>query len=129
MPAEQAGEQGPLLARVAQASADIDAAQTLILRDADLLDHTAEPAKLSAVQRAVFLRDFAFAAQSCRKAVAQLFEAAGGSGVYDSSALQRAWRDVNAAAAHTAFNWDNAATGFGRARLGLPPSRFTGPRR
>jgi alkylation response protein AidB-like acyl-CoA dehydrogenase len=129
MPPEQAGEQGALLARIARASADIDAAHTLILRDAELLDNATDPANLSAVQRALILRDFAFAAQSCRSAVTQLFEAAGGSGIYDSSALQRTWRDVNAAASHTAFNWDNAATGFGRARLGLPPSRFTGPRR
>lgn len=129
MPPEQAGEQGAMLARLARASADVDAVETLILRDAEILDSATQPANLSALQRAAIQRDFAFAAQSCRRAVASLFEAAGGSGVYDSSALQRVWRDVNAAAAHTAFNWDNAATGFGRARLGLPPSRFSGPRR
>jgi alkylation response protein AidB-like acyl-CoA dehydrogenase len=129
MAPEQAGEQGALLARLARASADIDAAEALILRDAQMLDTAARPAELSAIQRAAIQRDFAFVAQSCRRAVSSLFEAAGGGGIYDSSALQRAWRDANAAAAHTAFNWDTAATAFGRARLGLPPSRFSGPRR
>jgi alkylation response protein AidB-like acyl-CoA dehydrogenase len=128
-PLEQAAEQGALFARLAGAGAEIDSAEALVRRDAALLDAAAEPGKLTAVERAGLQRDLAFAAQRCRRAVSSLFEAAGGSGIYDSSALQRIWRDVSAATAHTAFNWDEAATGFGRAKLGLAPSRFAGPRR
>ena len=129
MPVEQASEQGALFVRLAKAAADVDAAEALILRDAALLDALTDPAKLSAVDRSRVQRDLAYAAQSCRYAVTSLFEAGGGSGIYDSSALQRIWRDVNSATAHMAFNWDDAAANFGRFRLGLPPSRFAGPRR
>jgi alkylation response protein AidB-like acyl-CoA dehydrogenase len=126
---EQAGEQGALFARYARAAADIDAAYALVLRDAELLDSLRDPAALATVEKARVQRNLAYAAQACRYAVTSLFEASGGSGVYDSSVLQRAWRDVGCATAHAAFNWDGAASGFGRARLGVAASRFTGMRR
>ncbi len=72
-------------------------------------------------------RDWAYAAQKARYAVNALFEAAGGSGIYNSSELQRIWRDVNSAAQHFAFTWDSAMTSYGRAVIGLQPSKF-GPK-
>jgi 3-hydroxy-9,10-secoandrosta-1,3,5(10)-triene-9,17-dione monooxygenase len=127
MSLEQAGEQGALFARLARAAVEIDAAEAHILRDAARLDSVAAPKEFAPVERAGFLMDLAHSAQTCRYAVTRLFEAGGGSGIYDSSALQRMWRDVNAATAHVAFNWDQAATQFGRAQLGIAPSRFAGP--
>ena len=60
--------------------------------------------------------------QSSRHAVNHLFEAAGGSGIYDNSELQRIWRDVNSAAQHFAFTWDSAMNNYGRVLIGLTPS-------
>jgi alkylation response protein AidB-like acyl-CoA dehydrogenase len=129
MSPEQAGEQGALFARLARASAEIDAATALVLASARLLDESPDPAALSALDRSRIQRNYAFAAQQCRYAVTSLFEAGGGSGIYDSSRLQRIWRDANSATAHTAFSWDEAGAGFGRNLLGIAPSRFGGPRR
>ena len=114
----QIAEQSPTLARLAQAAADIDAAF------AARFDSCQTGGPLSAPESSRISRDFAYAAQKCRSAAATLFEASGGSNIYDSSELQRAWRDVNSAAAHTAFTWDVAAPNFARAMLGLPPCAF-----
>ncbi len=57
-----------------------------------------------------------------RYASTRLFEAFGGSAVYQQSPEQRIWRDVNAAAQHFAFTWDSAMTAYGRAAAKLPPS-------
>ena len=44
--------------------------------------------------------------------------------IYDEEPLQRIWRDMNAAAAHNSFVRERSATMFGRALLGLQPSKF-----
>lgn len=125
MSPEQMGEQGASFVRLAKVSAEIDAARALIIADCERLDAIAPGEALTPLDRARILRDLAFAAQSCRYAVTNVFEAGGGSGIYDSSPLQRYWRDGNSATAHAAFVWDEAAAGFGRTFLGLPPSPFS----
>jgi alkylation response protein AidB-like acyl-CoA dehydrogenase len=108
-------------ARVAQAAAEIDAAYSLIVADATRIDALTDPGALSPLDRARIPRDWAYAAQTARDAVARLFAAAGGSATYDESEMQRVWRDVNAAAQHYAFVWDNAMSDYGRVLLGLQP--------
>jgi 3-hydroxy-9,10-secoandrosta-1,3,5(10)-triene-9,17-dione monooxygenase len=125
MKPEQQGEQGALFARMAEAAADVDAARALVLADCELLDTIADPTSLSPVERSRIMRNLAYAAQKCRYAATSMFEAGGGSGIYDSSPMQRIWRDANSATAHTAFAWDDASTAFGRALLGVPPSPFS----
>ena len=116
-----------MFARIAQVSADIDTAYSLVMEDVAIIDNASDPDDIADVQRSRFQRDVAFAAQKCRYAVTSLFEINGGSGIYDSSDLQRIWRDVNAAASHFAFTWDSAATNYGRALLGLGLNKF-GPK-
>jgi 3-hydroxy-9,10-secoandrosta-1,3,5(10)-triene-9,17-dione monooxygenase len=123
----QLAEQSAMFARLAQASADIDAAYALIMEDVAIIDNANDPDDITTLQRVRFQRDAAFAAQKCRYAVTSIFEINGGSGIYESSDLQRIWRDVNASACHFAFTWDNAATNYGRALLGLGLSAF-GPK-
>lgn len=123
----QLAEQSAMFARLAQASADIDSAYSLVMEDVGIIDDAADPADISATQRVRFQRNVAFAAQKCRYAVTSIFEINGGSGIYDSSDLQRIWRDVNAACCHFAFTWDSAATNYGRALLGLSLNAF-GPK-
>ena len=122
----QIGEQGVTLARLAEAAANSDAARGLVLADAAAVDSHAE---FSRADRTRILRNFAYAARTCRQVVTSLFEATGGSGIYNSSTEQRFWRDGNSCTAHTAFNWGLAATEFARAALDLSPSEFLGPRR
>jgi alkylation response protein AidB-like acyl-CoA dehydrogenase len=121
---EQIAERGPLFARIASSAAEIDASVALILADSALLDGVVA-GELDLPARAKLRRDLAFAVGRCRHAVNGLFEAAGGSAIYDGEALQRVWRDINAAGAHVAFGWDDAVNDFARASLGLPPSPYS----
>ncbi|MGH8205727.1 MAG: acyl-CoA dehydrogenase family protein [Steroidobacteraceae bacterium] len=122
MPEDQVSGQAATFARIARASAEIDAAYALTIADAERLDALAAADANSPLARARVLRNWAWAAQTARHAVNQLFEASGGSGIYDSSELQRIWRDVNSAAQHFAFTWDSAMNNFGRVLIGLPSS-------
>jgi 3-hydroxy-9,10-secoandrosta-1,3,5(10)-triene-9,17-dione monooxygenase len=70
------------------------------------------------------MRDIAYAVNKCRHAINSLYEAGGGCAIYVSVDLQRIWRDMNSAAAHNAFMRDKVDTAFGRAALGMPPSKF-----
>ena len=122
--AEQVAEKGALFARAAAAGADIDASVALIEADCAFVDGLERPAEMSLTDRARLRRDFAHAVGRCRDAVNSLFAGAGGASIYAEDALQRVWRDLNAASAHVAFSWDEAVNDFGRARLGLGPSPF-----
>lgn len=125
--AEQIAEQSATLARMAVASADIDAAYASVIQNAERVDSASDPTDLTPEQHARIPRDWAYAAQRSRQSVNSLFEVAGGSATYDFSDLQRIWRDANAASQHVAFTWDSAMTAYGRALVGAPPSKF-GPK-
>lgn len=118
------GEQSATYARIAEAAADIEAALALVLSDARMIDTAEQPSDLSALDRARIPRDWAYAAQKCRYAATRIFEASGGTGIYEGHALQRMWRDVNSAAQHFAFTWDSAMSSYGRAACGIKPSEF-----
>jgi alkylation response protein AidB-like acyl-CoA dehydrogenase len=123
LPDEHVAEQSAGLERFARASVDIDVAYLLLQRQASRLMESAER-PLSAAERTVYRRDIGYAVQQARHAVNALMELSGGSGIYESEALQRMWRDVNAASAHFGLAWEPAAVAFARAALGLPPSKF-----
>jgi 3-hydroxy-9,10-secoandrosta-1,3,5(10)-triene-9,17-dione monooxygenase len=107
------------MARAGHAAADIDAAFALVLEDAKGIDEAASPKQLTDLQKARVPRNWSYAAQTTRRSVGRIFEATGGTAVYDGSDIQRSWRDINAAAQHYAFIWDNAMVDYGRALLGL----------
>jgi len=121
---EQIAEQSAVFARLSDVHADVEAAAALLFRDAEEIDTTPDGSRTSAFDRARYVRNAAYSANKCRYAVTSLFEASGGSAIYDSFELQRIWRDVNAAAAHNAFMRDKHDPAFGRALLGLPASKF-----
>ena len=93
----QLAEQSATFARLGEAAADIDSAYALVMEDACQLE-SAEADSLTDLNRMRFMRDWAYAAQICRRAATRLFEAGGGTGIYNTSDLQRVWRDVNSAA-------------------------------
>jgi len=70
-------------------------------------------------QKARWRRDGAFAATLCTKAVDLLFAASGGAGIYETSPMQRAFRDIHAANAHFGLSWDPNGATYGRVALGL----------
>lgn len=118
---------GPAFVRLAKASAQVEAALALLLKDAAAADDALPGSTYTGLEKAARSRNLAYAVQQCRDAVNTLYEASGGSGVYLSGEIQRWWRDVNAASQHVAFTWDLAAMAFGRAAVGLEPMGRPGP--
>jgi 3-hydroxy-9,10-secoandrosta-1,3,5(10)-triene-9,17-dione monooxygenase len=112
---------GTTMARFAEASAQVDAVHALTLRNARLYSRV-PAAKVSPEARVRCRRDQAYTAQQARRAANALYEEAGGSGLLESSGLQRIWRDANAATAHRGLMWDWQADAWTAALFGLPVS-------
>ena len=102
--------EGPLL-RLGEASAEVDAARTVVLAAADDLD--ADPTPDGSVTARI-VRDTAFAARLCNRATQRLFEAAGGAELQESRELQRIFRDVTAGCAHARLQWDAQVLPYAR---------------
>jgi len=107
------------MARYAQAVAQVDAAYAVTLQNANRFARK-HARDVGVEERAKCRRDQAFTAQTCRKTVNYLYEECGGSGLFESSELQRFWRDTNGAAAHHGLTWDWQAVAWSRTILGLP---------
>lgn len=122
-------EQSATLARVAEASAEIDAALALVISDAEMIDRATDPREITPLLSAQISRDWAWAVQRARHAANRIFEASGGTAIYDGQAMQQMFRDLNAGAQHFAFTWDRAMTGYGRAAAGLKAGDFALPKR
>lgn len=105
-------------ARYAQAAAMVDSVHAVTLQNAER--YARVPAReVGQDVRARCRRDQAFTAQTARKAVNFLYEEGGGSGLYESSDLQRLWRDTNAAAAHRGLTADWLYAGWAKTILGV----------
>jgi 3-hydroxy-9,10-secoandrosta-1,3,5(10)-triene-9,17-dione monooxygenase len=104
--------------RLAEASAEIDAARTLHRADVrEMLERGARGEGLTELDRARFRRDKAFVTKLCVQAVNRLFEAAGARAIHESQPIQRFHRDAHAASHHAALVWDPVAEQFGRTLL------------
>jgi 3-hydroxy-9,10-secoandrosta-1,3,5(10)-triene-9,17-dione monooxygenase len=120
---ERPVESVPLELRLAEASAEVDAARALHRGDVrEMLDRAACGAAFTELDRLRYRRDKAFVAKLCVQAVNRLFEAAGARAIMDSEPLQRFHRDVHAAAHHQALSWDLPASLFGRHAAGRGPT-------
>ncbi|MBL8549556.1 MAG: acyl-CoA dehydrogenase family protein [Hyphomonadaceae bacterium] len=122
--AEELADAGDTLARLASSAAKLDAAIALVRTSAARIDALGPSEALTATEITNIPRNWAYAVQSAREAINALFEVSGGSQVYDSSQLQRFWRDANAGAQHFAFTWGAAMKAAGRAMVGASPSAF-----
>jgi len=122
-------EQSATLARIAEVSAEVDAATALVLRDAEAIDQARDPSEITPLVSARISRDWAWAVQKARHAANRIFEASGGSSIYDGNKMQQLFRDLNSASQHFAFTWDRAMTGYGRAASGLDAAAFSLPKR
>jgi len=67
----------------------------------------------------------AYAVDWAVRAVDVMFALSGASGLYESGAMPRAFRDAHAVKQHFSFNTDIASTTYGRVALGLPSDNPT----
>jgi len=113
--------------RLANASAIVSAAIAVVLADAAKIDRLSDPQHFDEVARRELPRNWTWAIQASRRAVNELYEAAGGSAIYNQSPIQRIWRDINSAAQHFGFTEDRAFIDYARARMGLQPEAYVIP--
>jgi len=112
-------ERLPSLIRLAEASAETDAAELLLLRAADQMDEAAAAGEPSGPEdRVRHRRDVAHCVRMCTRAVDRLFEDAGAHGLHQRSPLQRAFRDLHALSAHAFIHADACGELYGRMRTG-----------
>jgi len=107
------------MARYAATAALVDAVHALTVQNAARYSRV-PAAQVGPEGRAKCKRDYAYTAQQSRRAANAIYEECGGSGLAESSDLQRIWRDANAAAAHHGLTWDWQADLWTRAAFGLP---------
>jgi alkylation response protein AidB-like acyl-CoA dehydrogenase len=112
--------------RVAEASACVDAAREIMLRDiarAQQLSQAREDGlgEITEDDRILARRSQSFAVSLALRAVEALNASTGGLGLQMSNPVQRAWRDANAVGRHISMNWDAVGTMVGQQLLGLPP--------
>ena len=108
--------------RLAESSAEVDAAQLIMRRDCREMFDRARSNELPSIDdRARYRRDHAYVTRLCVRAIDRLFEASGGHALYDSSPMQRFHRDAHAASHHVGLSWDALAEQYGRVRAGLEP--------
>jgi 3-hydroxy-9,10-secoandrosta-1,3,5(10)-triene-9,17-dione monooxygenase len=108
--------------RLGEAAAMIDAGYELMRRNIQEATAVVDAGgEVSRDLRARSRRDYGFATQLCINAVESLFLSSGGESLYESSEMQRFWRDVHGVGQHAALNYDATVSGFGRHVFGLPP--------
>ncbi len=108
--------------RVAEATASIDAARLLMLRDLAETHAVALRGEPTPVEMRIRNRlDHAFCTRLLLQAVDALFNASGGQSIFLDKPIQRNWRDAHAAGSHLSLNWDAVSTMYGQYTLGLEP--------
>jgi 3-hydroxy-9,10-secoandrosta-1,3,5(10)-triene-9,17-dione monooxygenase len=108
----------PVQIRIAEISAQIDAAELLARRA--FTTARADYSGMSLQTRTLLRRDFTYAVRSLREAMDDLIKISGSSGLLDDNPVQRCWRDAHAISSHVVMNWDVPAENFGRTEFGLP---------
>ena len=102
--------------RTARVAADLDAAELLLRRAAQLAD-TPEVRSPGLLARSV--RDFARAGELVVGAIDALIALCGTAGFAMSHPMQRTWRDIHFASMHISLNTDNNYAHFGRHEFGV----------
>src|SRR5215472_3363993 len=107
-------DHAPTQVRLAEAAAEIHCAE-LLIRDA--LDELEGVTKLGVGQtlesRLQVKWQAAYAAELCRRSVTRMFSASGAHAVYQSGALQTAFRNINVGAQHASIDFDTTAEQYG----------------
>ena len=105
--------------RLAEATAEIEAAKALLKVDREKILEGAEQRHLpDDTQRTLYRLNTGYAAKLSVQAVERLLPLTGGRGLEKSHPFQRQWRDVHAVSQHIALVWDVQALNYGSVRLG-----------
>jgi 3-hydroxy-9,10-secoandrosta-1,3,5(10)-triene-9,17-dione monooxygenase len=102
--------------RLARAAADLDAAELLLRRAAEVPQAPAPPPS-DLLARSI--RDITRATELAVGAADALMALSGAAGFAASNPIQRAWRDIHVASMHVALNSENNFAHFGRMEFGL----------
>ena len=112
-------EQPTVQARIAEATAEIEAARALLQADRGRINDMGRLRLLPDDETRVRYRlDVGYAAKLCVQAIERLLPIVGGRGLELADPFQRAWRDAHAVAQHIALTWDLQALNYGAVRLG-----------
>lgn len=114
----QVAEQAGTLTRYAKAAAEVEAGRALLLDTARRFCYM-PAAEATDLDKAECRRNVAYATQLCRGAVNSIFEASGGSNIYEDRDMARLWRDSNVAGMHHGLMWDVHGLAYGRVAAGL----------
>jgi alkylation response protein AidB-like acyl-CoA dehydrogenase len=95
---------------LARSAGEVDAAELLLGRVADVLDRGVVPAPLAARGG----RDIVLAAELITTAVNRLFRLLGTSGYSQDHPMERIWRDVNTASSHSGLRPDRSAAMYAK---------------
>ena len=110
---------------LAEAAADLDCATLLLRRHfQDSMATVAAGREMTLLQRARGRRDGAHAARICNSVLTRLLDAAPASVLYESSPVQRAWRDIRVMSAHPALNAHAVNEIWTSVSCGLPLPAF-----
>src|SRR4051812_37285612 len=105
--------------RLARAAAEVDAARALFQRDiAEMLDKGHRGQTITALDRARWVRDKAYAAELCLRVVHSLFDISGGHALFQSEAIQRFHRDAQAMAHRDILTLDFVGQTYAKLALG-----------
>jgi 3-hydroxy-9,10-secoandrosta-1,3,5(10)-triene-9,17-dione monooxygenase len=105
--------------RLAEASAEIDAARALLQAASDEATALAAADIVPSLeQRVRWRRNGAYAGSLCLRAVERLYPLAGANGLAEASPFQRTFRDIHGACAHIALTWDVQGANYGGVLLG-----------
>jgi len=105
--------------RLARAEVEVREAELLMRHTVE--DVCARRNTATMADRARWAAQQAVAVNRCRQVIQTVCEASGAHAHFQSSPLQRAWRDVNTLSCHTVFDLDGRLEAFGRMLLGLDP--------
>jgi 3-hydroxy-9,10-secoandrosta-1,3,5(10)-triene-9,17-dione monooxygenase len=115
-------ELGSVQARIAEAAACVEFAETVVRRDWNELETGVNAGHYPDMATKLrWKRNAAFATQLAVRAVDTLMPAAGAGGLDLNAPLQRQFRDLHAAGAHIGLTWDVHAAAYGQSALGIPP--------
>ncbi|GIU91317.1 MAG: hypothetical protein KatS3mg011_0223 [Acidimicrobiia bacterium] len=117
---DRVAESSVVQERLAHSAAEIDAARRIAYDVVELQRRRlAEGSRLTPEEHATVLRDRAWATRTCVDALHRLVRSTGAAGLSASDRATAAFRDLQAAAAQIAVNWDRNMIAYGRFALGL----------
>jgi 3-hydroxy-9,10-secoandrosta-1,3,5(10)-triene-9,17-dione monooxygenase len=121
MTGEESLDQSVNHLKVAEATACLRAAQSLLACDCDEMMDYAEAGQIpEEARRSGYRRDAAFAGKLATQAATLLWDLSGARGAYEPNPIGRAWRDLSVAGRHLTQKWEQNGIEAGRSAMGLP---------